>query len=123
YSFGTGSDGTLTINKAPLAATAADKSKEYGDANPPLTGSFDSGKGPKNGDLISLSYSTTALTGSSVGAYPISVQVSAAAGVLGNYQTPVLNDGTLTINKAPLAAKADDKSKVFNASNPPLTGS
>ena len=31
-------DATLSITKAPLTVTAADKTKVYGDANPALTG-------------------------------------------------------------------------------------
>src|SRR5207237_1070247 len=47
--------GTLTVNKAPLSVTAADKTRLYGDANPAFTGTI---LGIKNSDNITASYST-----------------------------------------------------------------
>jgi MBG domain (YGX type) len=113
-------NGTLTINPAPLSATADDKSKVYGDANPTLTGSL---TGVKNGDLITLSLTTAADAGSGIGGYNIVPVINATAAVLANYQTPALTNGTLTITKAPLSASAVNKTKVYGDANPPLTGS
>jgi hypothetical protein len=112
-------NGTLTVTKAPLSAKANDASKVYGQANPGLSGSL---TGVQNGDAITESFSTAANTASGVGSYAIVPQVNAAPAVLANYQTPVLTNGTLTITKAPLSAKANDATKILNAPNPTFTG-
>jgi gliding motility-associated-like protein len=67
--------GTLTINKATLTATADDKSREYGDANPIFTISY---SGFKNGDdstdLDTVSTtSTPATVTSDAGIYDITL--------------------------------------------------
>ena len=72
-------NGTLTVTPAPLAAKAEDKSKVYGDANPGFTGGFLAGKGPRNADLITLSYTSGANAGSDVGSYAIVVHLDATA--------------------------------------------
>ena len=112
--------GTLTITKAPLSAKADDKTKVYGDTNPTLTGTL---TGVKNNDPITASSSTTATAATGVGVNAITPSINATSLVLANYQTPVLTNGALTITKAPLSAKADDKTKVLNAPNPTFTGS
>jgi len=81
----------FTINRAPLTVTADNKSREFGDANPLLTGSI---TGIKNNDAISASYSTTADATSLAGSYDIVPQLSGAA--LSNYEVAI-NKGTLTI--------------------------
>src|SRR5207248_197625 len=50
-------DGKLTVTKALLTATADDKSREYGDANPTFTASY---SGFKNGETLA----TSGVTGS-----------------------------------------------------------
>ena len=119
YSFGV-ADGTLSIDRAPLTITAADKSKIYGDDNPTLTGSI---VGLKNGDGITASYSTGATAASDVGDYAIvPAAVDASPAKLGNYDV-TLDNGALTITKAPLSITAADQSKIYGDGNPPLTGS
>ena len=49
--------GTLTVTKAPLTVTAADKTKVYGTANPALDGTI---TGIKNSDGITATYATGA---------------------------------------------------------------
>ncbi|AIZ62615.1 hypothetical protein PK28_01030 [Hymenobacter sp. DG25B] len=89
----------ITINKAPLTVTVADKMRVYGAANPPLTGTME---GVQGDDNITVAYSTTAADNSDVVAagYPISATLSSEpAGTLNNYSitnTP----GTLTITPA-----------------------
>ena len=112
-------DNAYAIAKAPLSAKADDKTRAYGDDNPLLTGTL---TGVKNGDPITASYSTPATQATGVGAHPIVPAINANAAVLANYQTPVLTNGTLTITKAPLSAKADDKTRAYGDDNPPLTG-
>ncbi len=111
-------NGTLSIGKATLTATADDKSKEYGEANPTFTISY---SGFKGADTISdidtaPTASSTATTTTDVG----TVAITTTGGADNNYTiTPV--NGTLTIGKATLTATADDKTKVFGQANPTFT--
>lgn len=116
-------DGTLTVTKAALGATAANAEKVYGDALgvSNLTGSV---TGVKNGDPIKVSYfSAGAASTSDVGAYPIVPALDATAAVLANYHDPILTNGTLSVTKAPLVIKADDASRFYDDPNPVFTGS
>jgi len=93
----------LTINQALLTATADDKSREYGDANPAFTIEY---SGFKNGETTSVidsapTATTTATTSTNVGTASISVSGGSDA----NY-TISPNNGTLTISKAPLIVTA-----------------
>src|SRR5437899_4638704 len=67
---------SVVVNQASLTVTAANASKLYGQANPPLTGSI---VGIKNGDNITATYATTATQSSPVGTYPIVPTLTAAA--------------------------------------------
>jgi len=119
----TDADGTtlqeisLDVGKAPLIATADDKTKIYGSANPVLTISY---TGFVNGDdsnaITGPTITTTANTGSDVGSYPIEL----AGGSATNY-TLTFNDGNLSITPAALGATADDKTKIYGSANPVLT--
>ena len=117
YSFSLTS-GTLTIGKATLTATAEDKSKTYGEANPEFTVTY---TGFVNGDDESAITtepitSTTADAKTGVGTYDISL----SGGVSTNYSFTT-NNGTLTIGKAVLTATAEDKSKTYGEVNPTFT--
>ena len=90
------------ISAAPLTVTVADASREYGDANPPLTGSV---TGVKNTDGITASYTTAATQTSAVGEYAITATVNDPNNKLANY-TVTNTPGTLTITKAPLTVTA-----------------
>uniref|UniRef100_UPI0026289ED3 MBG domain-containing protein n=1 Tax=uncultured Tenacibaculum sp. TaxID=174713 RepID=UPI0026289ED3 len=65
-----------------------------------------------------VSLSTTAVTGSNAGTYPITASAAADA----NYTVSFVA-GTLTVNKAALTVTADDKSKTYGSANPGLTAS
>jgi hypothetical protein len=110
---------SVQVNQAPLTVTAANASKLYGQANPPLTGTI---VGIKNGDNITATYATTATQSSPVGTYPIVPTLVDPDSKLGNYSVTSIN-GTLTINPAPLTITADDKTKVLNSPNPAFTAS
>ena len=112
-------DGTLEVTKAPLSVKANDASRKYGDADPALSGVI---TGVKNNDVVSATYSSPATPASNVGTYPIVPQVVGTTAVLANYETPASTNGTLTVGKAPLSVKADDRSKVYGDENPVLTG-
>lgn len=119
------SDGTLTasnsfvltVNPPSLTVTAASFSRSYGATNPVLTGSI---VGLMPGDNITANFTTSATTNSPVGVYPISVTLSGAGGVLGNYVLTI-NGGILTVTQAVLVAAADNLSRTFAEPNPPLT--
>src|ERR1700731_159607 len=85
---------TLTVSKAPLALTANSASRPYNTANPAFTGTI---TGAVNGDVLTESFTTTAVLSSAAGTYPIT---PAAAGAnLGNYTVTATN-GILTVTPA-----------------------
>ena len=101
-----------------LTATADNKTREYGDANPTFTISY---SGFKNDD--DASKIDTPVTGSTIATRttPVgTVPITTVAGADNNYDfdyTP----GELTITKAGLVIKADDKTKTYGDPNPPFT--
>jgi hypothetical protein len=108
---------TLTVNKATLTATAANQSRIYGAANPALTFSYSSFVNNETAAAITApTAGTTATTSSAVGIYPITLTGGSAA----NYTLTLVN-GTLSITKAALAAKADNQTRVYSAADPTFT--
>ncbi len=109
--------GTLTVAKAPLTATADNKTKNYGQTNPALTITY-SGfvNGQTASSITAPSISTTATTLSSAGSYSITLSGGSAA----NYELSLQN-GSLTINKIPLTITLDNKSKPYGSANPGFT--
>lgn len=110
--------GTLTVTKAPLTITAGNKTRVYGQPNPPLTSTI---AGFVNGDTpasltIQPTCTTPASAASPVGTYAITCSGAAAA----NYSF-VYMAGTLTVTKAPLRVTADNKTRAYGAANPALT--
>jgi hypothetical protein len=86
--------GVLTVTTAPLSVTPNNASRPQGQANPAFTGTI---TGIRNSDPITATYSTTAITTSAVGAYPITAALSdGGSGALSNYAV-TLNTGTLTV--------------------------
>jgi hypothetical protein len=110
-------NGTLTITPAGLSAIANVKSRLYGQANPALDGTL---AGVLNNDNITATFTTVATAVSPAGTYTIVPVLNDPDGKLVNYTVTILN-ATLTINPAPLTVTADNKSKLLNAPNPPLT--
>lgn len=105
--------GTLTVTAASLTVTADNKTRKYGDPNPPLTGSI---VGIKNGDSITATYSTTADAGSPPGTYPITIALVDPDHKLGNYLV-TLNAGTLTILSPPtITAQPQSQTVIAGAS-------
>ena len=96
YTFGTLNDGTLTVTKTTLTATAENKSKTYGEANPALTITYSGFVNDESSSVIDTepTASTTATTGSDAGTYDITV----SGGSDNNYSFTYVT-GTLTINK------------------------
>ncbi|HXA83822.1 MAG TPA: MBG domain-containing protein, partial [Candidatus Dormibacteraeota bacterium] len=114
----TSTNGVLTVNPAPLVVTAANASRLYGDPNPAFTGSI---SGVKNGDTFSLSFSSLADATSAVGTYPIVPALTDPNNKLPNYAVTI-NNGTLTVNPAPLTVSAANATRVYGDPNPAFTG-
>ena len=111
-------NGTLTVTKADaVEAKANSASREYGEANPTFTGTL---TGVKNNDAITASYSSAATQASDWGTYSIVTSLNDPNGKLGNYEAPVLTNGTLTVTKAPLTIKADNASTFLRRGQPDL---
>ncbi|PZP84768.1 MAG: hypothetical protein DI582_07880, partial [Azospirillum brasilense] len=108
-------DGTLTITKATLTATAGNGTRTYGAANPAFgvtyTG-FVNGEDSSVIDTLATA-STTATALSNVGTYA----VTASGGVDNNYDF-TYSPGTLTITKATLTATAGNGTRTYGAANP-----
>jgi 6-phosphogluconolactonase (cycloisomerase 2 family) len=110
--------GILSVNQAPLTASANNAVKVYGLANPVFTGTV---TGLKNGDVITESFTTTAVLTSPVGAYPIIPALVDPGGKAGNYIT-TFNNGTLTVVQAPLTVNITNVSRVYGNANPTFAG-
>jgi len=88
--------GVLTVTAASLDVQADNKSRGYGGANPPFTGSI---VGLLNDDPILGEYATTATPASPIGSYPITPALNDPAGRLANYAV-TLRHGLLTVKAA-----------------------
>ena len=107
--------GILTITPRDLNITAEDKTREYGNANPQFTFTYQGFVG-KDDESVLLSKpiaSTSATPNSNVGTYAITVSGGSAKNYTLNYK-----DGVLTVNKAPLSARVVDASRLYGAENP-----
>jgi gliding motility-associated-like protein len=112
-------NGTLSVSKAAaLTVTANDKSKIYGDADPVLdfTPSGTLYYADDYSVISGVSLGTATGASASFGTHTI----TASGGEAGNYEVNSVN-GTLTVNKAVLTARADNKSRIYGATNPLLT--
>lgn len=102
-----------------LRVTADDKSRTYGDADPPLTASI---AGLVNGDSeddalrLTLGLSRPV---SSVGRYENVIDATTLGSPVG--YVIAFTPGTLTVTPAPLTITADDKTRGYGAPTPPLT--
>jgi uncharacterized repeat protein (TIGR01451 family) len=102
-------NGTLTVTKAVLTITADNKSRIYNSANPLL--SF-TPSGFVNGDTVATAFTgapvltTTALTNSNVGVYPITATIGTLNSANYSFMFVV---GALTINQAPTTTATDSQ--------------
>jgi len=109
-------NGTLTVTQAVLIIFADSQTRSYGTTNSQLTGSI---LGVQNGDPIGVTYSTAANTNSPIGTYNI---VPTALGALLTNYLVIVSNGTVVVSPAPLSVTADNKSRIYGTTNPPLTG-
>ena len=112
--------GTLNVTPATLTVTADNKTKVYGQDNPPLTGTI---TGFVNGDTASVvsgaaDLTTSATAASGVGNYTITVGLGTLRAA--DYTFDFVNSN-LSITPATLTVTADDKTMVYGATVPPLT--
>jgi hypothetical protein len=111
-------NGVLTVTQAPLVVTVSSGTRLYGDPNPAFSVTI---VGIKNGDPITAAVSTTADITSAVGSYPVVATLVDPSNKLANYLVTI-NNGTLTINPAPLSVSANNASRLFGTVNPPFSG-
>ena len=109
---------TLTVTQAPLVVTAANLSRAYADPNPALTGTI---TGIRNGDPITVTFTTAAVQSSPAGTYAITPSLTDPALKLSNY-TVTINNGTLTVSPVPLTVNVASATRAFGAPNPAFTG-
>ena len=106
------------ISKKTASVTPNGASKTYGDADPTFTGTL---VGFLAADNVTATYSRT--TGETVAGSPYTISATLSpAGVLANYSI-TSNTAGFTITKAPLTVKANDKTKLLHAPNPPFDAS
>ena len=117
---------TLTVNKAPLAVTAADDSKTYsGQAYSGGNGVAYSGF--VNSETNAVLGGTPAYDGTSQGATNAGSYTITPSGLTSGNYTIAFADGTLTVNKAPLTITAATNTKTYDgtataAALPTLSG-
>ncbi|MDB6125628.1 MAG: hypothetical protein JWQ71_4621 [Pedosphaera sp.] len=96
YSAAPSVDQSFVVAAANLSITASDASRNFGETNPPFTGTI---TGVKNGDNITGSYSTSADINSAIGVYTITPTPVDPNGRLSNYIVATTN-GLLSVNTA-----------------------
>ncbi len=112
-------NGSLTVNPASLTATAENKSRAYGQANPTFTAAY---SGFVNGDDESVVSGTlvgvtSADTNSPVGTYSISI-----SGVTATNYSITFVDGNLSVTPFALVAVADSATNIYGSTNTVFTG-
>ncbi|CAN7501208.1 MBG domain-containing protein [Pseudoduganella sp. LjRoot289] len=118
YNILSATGGTLTVSKASLALSPSNASTVYG-VNPSLTlaatGLF---YGDSASVVSGVNFNTTTGAAAKPGTYPITLSGGTAA----NYNiTGYGSPATLTVDKATLTVRADDKSKLLADPDPALT--
>jgi mucin-19 len=106
-------NGTLTVNRAGLAVTANNAVRIYGAANPGFSASY---SGFVNNESVSVvsglpGFGTPATVTSGVGGYAIIPSLGTLSA--SNYSFGPFNNGTLTVNTAPLGITASNLSKTY----------
>jgi hypothetical protein len=103
----------LSITQRPITVTAASATKQYGASDPTFTHSVTTGE-LVVGDALTGSLSRA--SGASVGDYALNIGTLANA----NYAITFV-PANLTITQRPITVTADDQTKVFGSTDPPLT--
>jgi hypothetical protein len=115
-------NGTLGIGPALLGVTTANQGRIYGATNPVLTATYSgfvNGESLINSDVMGAPLlDTEADTNSPVGTYDITISMGSLTST--NYTFSFTN-GTLTVATAAITVTADNQSRTYGATNPPLT--
>src|SRR5262249_19431619 len=111
---------TQPVAAAPLTVTARGATKVYGQANPGFSATFQGFVLGQDPSVLtgSLGFTTAATASSHVGHYA----VTPAGLTSGNYAIAFVA-GDLVVTPAPLAVRADDRSKTYGAPLPTFTAS
>ncbi len=123
YGFETGEAGELEITKATLSIDADDKSKDYGEPDPPFTyklSGFVNGEDEQSAGVTGEA-DCSREAGESVAASPYEITCTAGTLAADNYGFETGEAGELEITKATLSIDADDKSKDYGEPDPPFT--
>ena len=104
-----------TINPVTLTAKVKDASRLYGDADPDFSSTYTGFVNNEDESVLTSngSYTTTATVKSDVGTYTIKQSGATAQNYVFEYE-----DGTLTVNKAPLTMTANDKTMTYGGKLP-----
>lgn len=110
--------GLLNVTKAPLELSIGNYEREYGIENPQFILEY---TGLKNDESTpkwdkSPIFSTEANKNSNVGVYPITISCEPH-----NYEITSIENGVLTVTKAPLLLTADDSERPYYSENPDFT--
>jgi hypothetical protein len=111
-------DGTLTVAKAALTATADNQAKTYGGTDLTLTYTLSGTR--YYGDATSVVSGVSLATATGAAATAGTHTITATGGTAANYDVTMV-DGTLTVAKATLTAMADDKAKTYGAAETALS--
>ena len=112
-------NGILTVSKAAaLTITANDKSKVYGTDDPVLDYTTTGALFYTDNYSVISDVNLSTATGASAG---VGTHTIAASGVLADNYEVILLNGTLTVTKAELIARADNLSRAYGEPNPILT--
>jgi hypothetical protein len=112
-------DGTLSITKATVVATAVNTSRAYGDTNPTFVISYSGLQNNEDASVIDTAPNAACLADalSAVGPYTISL----TGGSDNNYDITLTDNGVLSVTKAVLNVTAGNKTRVYGDLNPTFT--
>lgn len=117
YNLTTVTDGTLTITKAMLTATAQNTSRAYGDTNPVFTinyTGFANGETSAVIDTLASASAPTAIATSNAG----TTHAITPSGAIDNNYDFTYVDATLTITKRDIVAFVGNKNRAYGDVNP-----
>jgi hypothetical protein len=112
-------NGTLTIDPEPLSITAKDATRQYGATNPVFAVTMEGFVNGQDPTALAgtLSITTSADPGSSVGAYAI-----VPAGLSSTNYALTYANGALTVTQAPLTVTANSAIRQYGTPNPVFSG-
>ena len=123
YSFTNLINGLLTVTPAPLTVTANNASMLYGAAIPALSDQITGFVNGQNSSVVTgaPTISSTVSSTSTVAGGPYPVTITAGSLSAANYEFATFQNGSLTVNPAPLTVTANNASMVYGATVPTLS--